>query len=196
MEELVEALEEHAGELKEYLETEAVILQKRVNQAVEYGEDSRVYNLRRGEVRRQVDKLQDVYDEAKAVVELGTQLGIAQPEEQREEEFRLAKEKWFDSHIENPYKGRIGEAVDEHMEQQRMARYGDILTHSTPILGLNNTLKTYDLLLYEVGNTMEGIEVETEFEPQEYDSDFIEDMPEQNSDEPLDLSEHFFSQRF
>lgn len=193
MERIINALEEHAGELEEDLDTEISVLQLRANQALEYGEESRVYNLRRGEIRKQLEDLESVYDEAVAVLALGDQLDLLCPEEERNEEVRLAKEKWYESRIENPYEGSIGEAMDDHMERQREARNQDILSHSTPLLSLRNTLRNYEMLLYGAGEKIEGFDPDTPYSPQTDDAEFIEEGPEENPDEPLELTEYRFS---
>lgn len=193
MERIIDALEEHAGEVKEDLETEAAVLQHKVNQALEYGEESRVYSLRRGEARRQIEDLEETYNEARAIAALGEQLDIIQPEENREEEVRLAKEKWFESPISNPYTGSIGEAMQDHIQRQQEAKNQELLTHTTPVMELKKVLNSYEILLYEIGENIEGLDPDTPFEPQEYDSEIITYTPEENPDEPVDLSEYLVS---
>jgi len=193
MDGIIEALEEHAGELEEELDTEISVLQLRANQALEHGEESRVYNLRRGEIRRQVEELESVYDESKAVVAVGDQLDLLYPEEEREEEVRLAKEKWHENSIENPYTGSIGEAVSDHMDRQREARNQEILSHSTPLLNLRNTLRNYEMLLYATGEKLEGFNPKTPYSPRTYDAELIEEGPEESLDEPLELTEYKIS---
>jgi len=193
MNDLVESLEAHAGELKEHIETESVIIQEKLNQAIDYGQESRVYSLRRGEARRRIDELEDVYEEAEAVISIGEALDLVYPEEHRQEEVRLAKEKWFESNLNNPYEGSIGQAMEEHLDQQLKARNQELLTHSTPMLDLRRTLSFYEILLYEAGEKIDGLDVETPYSPQMYDSVIIDESPEENPDESLELSDYLFS---
>lgn len=196
MREVVNALEGHAGEMNENLDTAASIIQRKAEQALEYGEDSRVYNLRRGELRRHIEELEDIYQESKAIVELGKHLDIVYTSYERDEEVRLAKEKWNESSLKNPYTGPIGEAMDAHMDRVVEAKNTEILSHATPIQELQNTVKTYEILLYRVGENIEGIDPDTPFDPQKNDSELMDEHPEEKSDEPVDLSEDLFSKMF
>lgn len=193
MQKVIDALEEHAGEVKEDLETEAVILQERINQALEYGEESRVYTLRRGEARKQIKDIKDTYREAKAVVDLGEQLDMVEPEENRKEEVRLAKEKWYGSSIKNPYTGSIGKAMEAHMERQQEAKNQEILSHTTPLLDLQNAINSYENLLYEIGENIEELDPDTPFEPQKDDSEIITYAAREKPDEPIELTEYKFT---
>ncbi len=192
MDKIINALEEHAGKLEEDLDTEMAILHSRAIQALEHGEESRVYNLRRGEIRRKVEDLESVYNEAVAVLALGDQLDLLYPEEERNEEVRLAK-KQYESWIENSYEGSVGEAMEDHMARQKEAMNQDILSHSTPLLSLRNTLRTYEMFLYEAGEKIEGFDPDTPYSPQTDDAELIEEGPEENLDETLELTEYSFS---
>lgn len=194
-EETIKALEERSGELKENLMTEATVLQRRLNDAIEYGTESRAYNLRRGEARRQIERIEDLYDEAKAVVALGDQIGLTEPERQRDEEVRLEKEKWYGCNLKNPYTGEVGEAVETHIERTRESINKEILSHSPPIQGLRNALKYYEILLYEIGEGIENLDPDTPFEPTNDDSEFVENSTDTVTNKPVDLTEVVFSNK-
>ena len=189
-----ETLEE-AGRINADLETYTAMLQERSKDAVEHEVGSRPYRLRRGEIRREVEnEIEEVYKEAKNLLDFADFLKIGGKDEERDEEVRLAREGSFvdDSH---DYSGKVGKAMDSHMEKRKEVRNQDLLQHGTQIQQLRGTVHQYEELLYQINQNIEGLEFETPYTPRSEDSEIISAKPNFNPDEPEDLTKEFFSKK-
>ena len=183
--------EEKLYQDKEILETYAVILEEKASKALTADSD-RVFHHWRGEVRRDIEKLEELYQNCRELDALARTLEITS-EEERDGEVRLEKEKYFAQGTENEYSGTVGKANESHMERQEEARNSDILRHGDTTNCLRSTLHNYERLLYEINNRFEEIDVETPFTPQEHDAEIIEESPEAQNNSLEDVAEQFFS---
>lgn len=191
MEEL-ENLDETAYLLSEELRFEAGTAE----QALEYMQDKEEgqpsYHHLRGSAREKLEEAEKTYLNAVAVLKIAEEFEAGEPDEQRNEEVRLEKEKYM--HTEEPeYTGKVGEAMAEHAERRREGRHQEILSHGTPYHDLRRAVDYYEQLVEYTESSVEGLE---DFENQEVtrgtQAEIIETSEGVETDE-VDLSEDFLS---
>ena len=186
MEKMVDALEKHAGMLSAELSTEAAMLQELGNRTLNHSEESIEYKLGVDELQKYLSEFNSDYIEAESVIAVSDRLELGKADEEREEEVRFAKEKYFSSNLTNPYNGKIGEAVAAHQDRQLEARKKEILAHGTPVQSLRNTLDQYKEVLSELEDAFEQIETGVEYEEREHDAEIIDE-----TEEPVEIQDNW-----
>lgn len=188
---MYEKLGETAYLLSEELGFEAALAQEAYREMADQDEDTPSFHYFQGSARERFENAEELYQEAVAVLGLAHNLGLGDPEEERDEEVRLEKEKWNEG-LKHDYSGDIGDAMDAHLENQHEARNQEILSHATPYHELRNVVDQYERLARSVEDQR------PEFLELDYDEDGDQvEIVESGEmeDDPVDLSEQFFSKR-
>jgi hypothetical protein len=188
-----ERLEQTAYILSEELGFEVATAQEAFNEVLQREEGKPSFHYFRGNARERLKNAGEMYEEARAVLDLADELGLEYLDEEREEEVRLMKERWYDRGSHD-YTGSIGDAMDAHVENQEEARNSEILSHGTGYHALRTAVMQYEQLASQIDNFRpDFMDLEYEDIGDRHGGMLLEVDPEENPDEAIDLTEEFFS---